>query len=215
MKVWEYCRDMYLEHISKLEAVGGRCYNKEFDWKRFAKTGNCDGLACSMCPLKGYGCKVSMEGRASQLCRDMSELGGKYIGAEVTKWDGRPRTMWVWDVDRANARKRLVVHISRFAGKCDTKFPVICVDDKDDNEVCRFAHCAELTQEPDTRRRMMTNRELSRWLRERPDREWCRNGTVYCDSTYLESRQDEPVGNDVRVREGDGPWYVPFAEEGA
>lgn len=148
MKIWEYCRDLSLEHIAKLEEIGGRNYENDFDWKNFAETGNCNGLKCILCPLHSsvkY-CHDTNSQRMQILDMEVSELQSKYAGKEVLEWDGRPRWMWVWDVDRVNGKKRFVVHVSRFVGKCDAKYPVICVDDKDDNEVVRFAHCAEIGQ---------------------------------------------------------------------
>lgn len=61
-------------------------------------------------------------------------------------------------------------------------------------------------------RRRMTNKELSRWLREKPDREWRRSSIIHPYLGYDESKADEEVDNDIYVREGDNPWFVPFAE---
>lgn len=126
---------------------------------------------------------------------------------EVTKWDNNPREMWVWDRDD-HLRKMLVVYIVSKDEARDCTYPVIAFDlDTYDTEA--FMHCAEI--EPSRRR--MTNKELSRWLREKPNREWKDVSFVHADLIYRECEEDTEVSNDIYVREGDSPWFVPFAEE--
>ena len=76
----------------------------------------------------------------------------------------------------------------------------------------QFKHCAE-NEEPKTRR--MTNKELSRWLREKPAREckWTFDGSICSVHTYNEKVENEEVHKDVRIREDDGEWQEPFVEE--
>ena len=74
-----------------------------------------------------------------------------------------------------------------------------------------FMHCAEI-EEPKTRR--MTNKELSRWLREKPTRE-CKYLTsdYICGAfEYRECKQDEEVLADIRIREDYGEWKEPLME---
>ena len=81
----------------------------------------------------------------------------------------------------------------------------------DNITTANYKHCAEI-EEPKTRR--MTNKELSRWLREKPTRE-CRYLTSdYVCSTfdYREYKQDEEVHVDMRIREDDGEWREPLVE---
>ena len=70
--------------------------------------------------------------------------------------------------------------------------------------------------------RRMTNKELSRWLREKPTREYKyrNNGTndgfgyyVYSYLSYLaETRADEEVSASILIREDDGEWREPLVE---
>lgn len=112
-----------------------------------------------------------------------------------------PRMMWVWDDDETCRGKMQVVHIS----KRDTTYPVIVLADND-KEICRYKHCAEIGK-PKTRR--MTNKELSRWLRENPTREFKYSNSIY---TYDEYCEDEEVPEDIRIRENDGEWREPLVE---
>lgn len=75
----------------------------------------------------------------------------------------------------------------------------------------QFKHCAEI-EEPKTRR--MTNKELSRWLREKPTRECKYLTSNYICSTfeYREYMQDEEVSVDMRIREDDSEWREPLVE---
>lgn len=56
----------------------------------------------------------------------------------------------------------------------------------------------------------MTNKELSRWLREKPTREYKYNSyiacSVYSTHTYAEYCGDEEVNENVLIREDDGEW---------
>lgn len=65
--------------------------------------------------------------------------------------------------------------------------------------------------------RRMTNKELARWLKEKPNREWHRDSEsdlVGGFHMYLLREEDKEVDENIYVREGDSPWFVPFAEEG-
>ena len=118
-----------------------------------------------------------------------------------------PRTMWVWDSIENNKRQRKVIYF------LDSKLPhplVALTEDKVGIE--QFRHCAEI-EELKTRR--MTNKELSRWLREKPTREYKYLTSDYICSTfdYREYKQDEEVDVDMRIREDDGEWREPLVEE--
>lgn len=76
----------------------------------------------------------------------------------------------------------------------------------------------EIVVAPDgsIRQRLMTNKELSRWLAEKPNRE-VKSGNdadarVYHYTSYPLDKEDEEVDDDTYVREGDSPWFVPFKE---
>ena len=72
-----------------------------------------------------------------------------------------PRVMWVWDDNEDTAVQRKVVYFldSR------SPWPVVALT-KDETIAKNFKHCAEIEKQ-----RRMTNKELSRWLREKPTRE--------------------------------------------
>ena len=122
-----------------------------------------------------------------------------------------PRMMWVWDNDAKNKEKRKVVYVLNN----DYTYRVLSsADDDSNNETFygTFKHCAEI-EEPKTRR--MTNKELSRWLREKPTRECKYFNSEYICSTfeYREYCQDKEAHEDIRIREDDGEWREPLVEE--
>ena len=117
-----------------------------------------------------------------------------------------PRTMWVWDNIENNKQQREVIYF------LDSKLSysvVALTEDKGGIEQLR--HCAEI-EEPKTRR--MTKKELSRWLREKPTREFKYLNSEYICSTfeYREYMQDEEVSEDMRIREDDSEWREPLVE---
>ena len=63
----------------------------------------------------------------------------------------------------------------------------------------------------------MTSKELSRWLREKPTREWKHKDGVsvycYCYYGYEEKRANEEVVNGIVIREDDGEWREPLVEQ--
>ena len=118
-----------------------------------------------------------------------------------------PRMMWVWDSSENNKKQLKVIYIS----KEDITHPVIALA-YGDIDSSSYKHCAEI-EEPKTRR--MTNKELSRWLRENPTREYKYLTSDYICSTfdYREYKQDEEVSEDMLIREDDGEWREPLVEE--
>mgnify|MGYP003419686759 CR=1 FL=1 len=116
-----------------------------------------------------------------------------------------PRMMWVWDYNEDEGVRRKVVFIKR-----EGAYPVIAVT-SDDAYAFVFKHCAEI-EGPKTR--LMTNKELSRWLREKPTRErkWTFDDCVYGVYGYGEKYADEEVNKDMRIREDDGEWKEPLVE---
>ena len=117
-----------------------------------------------------------------------------------------PRAMWVWDSIENNKRQRKVIYF------LDSKLlhPVVALTE-DKVGIEQFKHCAEI-EELKTRR--MTNKELSRWLREKPAREYKYLTSNYICNTfdYREYVQDEEVHEDIRIREDDGEWREPLVE---
>lgn len=117
-----------------------------------------------------------------------------------------PRMMWVWDDDETCKGKMNVVYVSIQ----DVRYPVIALADND-LDVCKYKHCAEIEKQ-----RRMTNKELSRWLRENPTREFkCGRQleSVCHDYNYYDSESDKEVNPELVVRENDGEWREPLVEE--
>ena len=117
-----------------------------------------------------------------------------------------PRMMWVWDSSENNKKQLKVIYIS----KEDITHPVITLSHSDIDS-SRYKHCAEIEKQ-----RRMTNKELSRWLRGKPTREWkYKNGvTVYGYYVYEEKCENEEVLNNILIREDDGEWREPLVEVG-
>ena len=118
-----------------------------------------------------------------------------------------PRVMWVWDDNAEKEKvKRKVVYI--LSGVRGRKQNVITLY-TDESCTYAYAHCAEIEKQ-----RRMTNKELSRWLREKPTREYKYLTSDYICNTfdYREYKQDEEVSVDMRIREDDGEWREPLVE---
>ena len=119
-----------------------------------------------------------------------------------------PRMMWVWDSNEKNKKQRKVLYLSNR----NITYPVIVLS-HDDIDLIKYKHCAEIENQ-----RRMTNKELSRWLREKPTRECThRNDSddrlVYSIHTYLEICANEEVDDCILIREDDSDWREPLVEE--
>lgn len=119
-----------------------------------------------------------------------------------------PRRMWVWDSDKSDRIQAKVIYFS----ENDVEYPVIVLNY---NSTGIFKHCAEI-EKPKTRR--MTNKELSRWLRENPTREYKyrtaedKDSFVYWYHSYIECCADNEVDDSILIRENDGEWREPLVE---
>ena len=120
-----------------------------------------------------------------------------------------PRMMWVWDdnVEKEKVKRKVVYILSGVRGRKQNVITLYT----DESCTYAYAHCAEL-EESKTRR--MTNKELARWIRENPTREWrYMNGvTVYGYYGYEEKCENEEVLNNILIREDDGGWREPLVE---
>lgn len=118
-----------------------------------------------------------------------------------------PRMMWVWDSNENVKQQRKVIY---FLDPGISYSVLALTEDKIDTE--HFKHCAEI-EELKTRR--MTHKELARWLREKPTREYKYLTSDYICSTfdYREYKQDEEVSEDMRIREDDGEWHEPLVAD--
>ena len=117
-----------------------------------------------------------------------------------------PRMMWVWDYAKEHKVRRKVVYVI----KNDVlEFPVLTIND-DDTDCKTYRHCEEIEKQ-----RRMTNKELSRWLREKPTREYKFKNSdfVYGEKNYREIEQGDEVKHDIFIREDDGEWREALVEE--
>ena len=129
---------------------------------------------------------------------------------EVTyeEWIKNPtsRMMWVWVYAKEHKVRRKVVYVI----KNDVlEFPVLTIND-DDTDCKTYRHCEEIEKQ-----RRMTNKELSRWLRVKPTREYKFKNSdfVYGEKNYREIEQNDEVKYDIFIREDDGEWREPLVEE--
>ena len=117
-----------------------------------------------------------------------------------------PRMMWVWDSNENNKKQRRVLYLV----KENITYPVIVLS-HDDIDIIKYKHCAEIEKQ-----RRMTQKELSRWLREKPTREYkCSSRTdivVNCFYSYIEEDADQEVDENFLIREDDGEWREPLVE---
>ena len=127
----------------------------------------------------------------------------KEITYEDWKKNPTPRVMWCWNSNVENKVQAKVIYVINH----DT-YPVITLTDND-VDLLRYKHCAEIEKQ-----RRMTNKELSRWLRGKPTREYKYLTSDYICNTfdYREYKQDEEVSVDMRIREDDSEWREPLVE---
>ena len=117
-----------------------------------------------------------------------------------------PRMMWVWDYAKEHKVRRKVVYVIK---NVVSKLRVLTIKD-DDTDYETYLHCADIEKQ-----RRMTNKELSRWLREKPTREYTFKNSdfVYGEKNYREIEQDDEVKHDIFIREDDGEWREALVEE--
>lgn len=128
----------------------------------------------------------------------------KEITYEDWQKNHTPRMMWVWNSKVEDKVKRMVLYFT----ERNPSHPVIALT-SDNITTANYKHCAEIEKQ-----RRMTNKELSRWLREKPTRECkCTSANyIYSVLTYEEDCENEEVHKDVVIREDDGEWREPFVE---
>ena len=118
-----------------------------------------------------------------------------------------PRMMWVWNSDVEDKIQAKVISVVK-TDVCI--YPVLSTMEGDIGYKI-FRHCAEIGKP-----RRMTNKELSRWLREKPTREFKYSSSISCSVhstyTYNEDDGEEEVSKDVVIREDDGEWREPLVE---
>ena len=119
-----------------------------------------------------------------------------------------PRMMWVWN---SNVEDKVQAKVISVVKTDACVYPVLSIM-KDDAGYDTFRHCAEI-EESETRR--MTNKELSRWLRESPTREYkyTADNSVYSFHPYEENCADEEVYKGIVIREDYKEWREPLVEK--
>ena len=129
----------------------------------------------------------------------------KEVTYEDWKKKPTPRKMRVWKDDEKSYVIRKVVYIVKENYVLNR---VITIDD-DESDFDLFKHCAEIEKQ-----RRMTNKELSRWLRVKPTREYKFKNSdfVYGEKNYREIEQDDEVKYDIIIREDDSDWREPLVE---
>ena len=117
-----------------------------------------------------------------------------------------PRMMWVWDYNEEDRQQRKVVYVVK---RGPHNHPVRATTD-DDTDYETYRHCAEIEK-----KERMTNKELARWLREKPTREYKykNDGYIYSFYSYTERNADDEVFDGTLIREDDGEWREPLVEE--
>ena len=128
----------------------------------------------------------------------------KEVTYEEWQKNPTPRMMWVWNSKVEDKVKRMVL----FLTERNPSHPVVALT-SDNITTANYKHCAEIEKQ-----RRMTNKELSRWLREKPTREWKYKsaGQVYTSLGYNEEWANGEVYKDIVIREDDGEWREPLVE---
>ena len=118
-----------------------------------------------------------------------------------------PRMMWVWDISEKDKVLRKVIY---FIENKNAHYHIVALT-SDNTAATNYKHCAEI-EGPKTRR--MTYKELSRWLREKPTREYkyLTSDFICCDYDYRVENQDKEAHEDILIREDDGEWKEPLVE---
>lgn len=118
-----------------------------------------------------------------------------------------PREMWCWN---KNEKEKVQMKVIFVLSDSVCMYPVFSVTG-DDNFYETYKHCAEIEKQ---KTRRMTNKELSRWLREKPTREYKYKGGsfIYNNYVYRVYNQDEEVNEDIAIRDDYGEWREPLVE---
>ena len=118
-----------------------------------------------------------------------------------------PRVMWCWNSNVKDKIQAKVISVVKPVACC---YPVLSIM-RDDVGYDTFLHCAEIEKQ-----RRMTNKELARWLREKPTREYKNTNTscpiVYGEYSYMETESSDKADINILIREDDGEWREPLVE---
>ena len=127
----------------------------------------------------------------------------KEVTYEEWQKNPTPRMMWCWNSNVEDKVQAKVIYLIK-----RDEYRVITLTDND-VDLIRYKHCAEIEKQ-----RRMTNKELARWLREKPTREFKYNvsRSVYSVYNYDEDCGDGDVREDIVIREDDSEWREPLVE---
>ena len=128
----------------------------------------------------------------------------KEVTYEEWQKNPTPRMMWVWNHDEDYKAPRKVIYVLKADG---LSHPVLAIANERIYET--FKHCAEIVKQ-----RRMTYKELSRWLKEKPTREYTYFHKEYIGNWcgYTVDNQNNEVTKDIFIREDDGEWREPLVE---
>ena len=130
----------------------------------------------------------------------------KEVTYEEWQKNPTPRMMWVWTHDEAYKVQRKVIYVLKAD---ELSHPVLAIANESIYETIK--HCAEIVKQ-----RRMTYKELSRWLKEKPTREYTYFHKEYIGNWcgYTVDNQNNEVTKDIFIREDDGEWREPLVEIG-
>lgn len=130
----------------------------------------------------------------------------KELDYEDWKKNPTPRKMWVWDDYEEEKVQKKVLYILFHRKGQEWKVSTLS-----DDETCTdiYKHCAEIKEQ-----RQMTNKELARWLRENPTREYKyeNDDWIFNSYEYKEGCEEEEVTEEIRIRENYRKWKEPLVE---
>ena len=176
------------------------CRYEIFTWvPRLNKCSNCERFLKKRFPnIDTSSYNIDENGN---VLREVVEM--KEVTYEDWQKNPTPRMMWVWNSNVENKVQAKVIYVIK-----SDEYPVITANDVD---LFRYKHCAEIKKQ-----RRMTNKELARWLREKPTRE-CKScnrydNFIYCYHTYFERCANEEVDDLILIREDDSEWREPLVE---
>lgn len=122
---------------------------------------------------------------------------------EVTKWDGKPRYMWVWDNNENKKVKAYVICIltEEEMNEGEALYPVRTVG-------TTYEHCAEI-EEKSTR---LTNYELSQLLKCFGVEWYPTNVYIHNDVLYECKNANKEVPTNIKIHYKQGEWEEPTRE---
>ena len=126
------------------------------------------------------------------------------------KRNPEPRKMWVWNNNEKDRVQRKVVYFLKHV-EGNTDYIVVAVS-PDDTLIEQYRYCAEIDEkELVEEKELMTYKEFTWWLSDKPRREYMYtdNTCVFNTYVYTFEEQDMYVADTILVRENGGEWKRP------